>query len=371
LSGPAINCADVGPSNDWATQIGNRSEIKAAIMKKVRLVVPVFNDWPAFSIFLRELNRAASTFSVRIAVSAVNDGSTDAPTFSPDYLLNLNNLESVEIIHLSVNVGHQRAIAIGLCVAVEDDDCDAVLIMDADGEDSPDVIEKLMQAAEGRSDYCVVAQRRKRSENLTFKLSYLVYKFIFKLLTARQINFGNFSLLSRSYARRLVKIADLWNNLPAAILRSKLPFKSVPVDRAQRYTGKSKMNFTSLIVHGLSGISVYAEVIFVRLILLTVALACLSGFSVVAVFILRLYFPWLATPGWATTVSFGMLIILVQVLSVTLSSILMLLNSRVQRLIIPIVDYKVYVDFRQPLIGPGVEMDAIGALTNRLEEKAI
>ena len=336
-------------------------------MKKIRVVVPVFNDWTAFNIFLRELNRAASALSARIAVSSVNDGSTDVLDLSLEELSGLNHLESVEIIHLSLNVGHQRAIAIGLCVAVEDDDCDAILVMDADGEDSPSVIEKLLQVAGDRSDYCVVAERRKRSENLTFKLSYLVYKLIFKILTARQINFGNFCLLSRSYARRLVKISDLWNNLPAAILRSRLPIKSVPVDRAQRYAGKSKMNFTSLIVHGLSGISVYAEVIFVRLILLTVTLTCLSGISIGAVLILRLYFPWLATPGWATTVSFGMLIILAQVLSITLSSILILLNSRVQRLIIPIVDYKVYVDFRQQLIGSALGTETINQ-ANHLEE---
>lgn len=319
-------------------------------MQKIRLVVPVFNDWPAFNIFLRELNRAASSLSARIAVSCVNDGSTIPLTLDLEEPSGFAHLESVEIVHLSMNVGHQRAIAIGICIAVEDDDCDAILIMDADGEDSPHMIAKLLQAIGDRRDYCIVAQRRKRSENLTFKVSYILYKIIFKLLTAKQISFGNFSLLSRSYARRLAKIADLWNNLPAAILRSKFPITTVPVDRAPRYAGKSKMNFTSLVVHGLSGISVYAEVIFVRLILLTVALACMSGLSIVSVLILRLYFPWLATPGWATTVSFGMLIILVQVLSVTLSSILMLLNSRVQRLVIPIVDYKTHVDFREPLL---------------------
>jgi polyisoprenyl-phosphate glycosyltransferase len=320
-------------------------------MRRLRLVVPVYNDWPSFSILLQELNQVASTLPVRIAVSAVNDGSTEAAEDSLTDLSTLNNLESVEIINLAVNVGHQRAIAIGLCVAVEDDDSDAVLIMDSDGEDSPLVIAELLETAGDRSDFCIVAQRRKRSENLTFKLSYLVYKFIFRLLTSKQVDFGNFSLFSRSYARRLVKISDLWNNLPAAVLRSKFPIREVPVDRAHRYAGKSKMNFTSLVVHGFSGISVYAETIFVRLLLFTVALGCLTAFAIATVLTLRLFVPRLATPGWATTVSFGMLIILVQAFSVTLSSILMLLNNRVQRLVIPIKAYMVYVDYRQSLLG--------------------
>src|ERR1700743_2074071 len=196
-------------------------------MKRLRFVVPVFNDWASFNILLRDLNQVAATLPFRVVVSSVNDGSTDVPENSLADLSSLSNLESVEIIHLSVNVGHQRAIAIGLCVAVEDDNCDAVQIMDADGEDSPYMIEKLLRAAGDKDDYCVVAKRRKRSETLTFKLSYVVYKFIFKVLTGKESSFGNFSLLSKSYMRRLVRVADLWNNLPAAILRSRLPIEAV------------------------------------------------------------------------------------------------------------------------------------------------
>ena len=48
-------------------------------MKKLRLVVPVFNDWASFSILLRELNQVAASLPMAIAVSAVNDGSTLAP----------------------------------------------------------------------------------------------------------------------------------------------------------------------------------------------------------------------------------------------------------------------------------------------------
>ncbi|HXC97214.1 MAG TPA: glycosyltransferase [Edaphobacter sp.] len=337
-------------------------------MKKLRLVVPVFNDWDSFRILLREINEVAASLPMAINISAVNDGSTIAPENSLHDLHQLHNLASLEIIHLYSNVGHQRAIAIGLCTAVADDDFDAVLIMDADGEDSPKVIEKLIATAGSREDFCIVARRRKRSENFTFKVSYLVYKLIFKLLTAKQIDFGNFSLFSRSYARRLVRVADLWNNLPAAVLRSKLPIQTVPVDRARRYAGKSKMNFTSLVVHGFSSISVYADTIFVRLLFVTIVLFGLSAVMICVVLILRIFFPQLATPGWATTVSFGMLIILVQALSVTLSSILMLLNSRVQRLIVPFADFKTFLDYRQPLLSNPSRIAEFDAAANHLEK---
>jgi len=188
-----------------------------------------------------------------------------------------------------------------------------------------------------------VAQRRKRTENFTFRFSYLVYKAVFQVVTGKKISFGNFSLTSRGYARRLVMIPDLWNNLAAAILRSKLPVDKAPIDRGQRYAGKSKMNFVSLTVHGMSGISVYAETIYVRLLLVTIALVAITVLSIPILLVLRIYYPVHATPGWATTVTFGLIIIFLQVFLTTLSSILMILNNRVQRLVLPFTDYLPYV----------------------------
>lgn len=320
-------------------------------MDKLRLIIPVYNDWPSFRMLLRELDQVAASLPVHMFVTAVDDGSTEDPGADFSAFDDLRHLEGVEILHLAGNVGHQRAIAIGLCVAVTDDDFDAVLIMDADGEDPPQMIAHLLMNTGKLKDFCVVAQRRKRTETSLFRLSYLFYKSLFRLITGKTINFGNFSILSRGYARRLVMVSDLWNHLPSAILRSRLPLTSVPVDRGRRYVDSSKMNFTSLIVHGLSGLSVYADTIFIRLLLLTVLLAVFGTICVATVLTLRLFFPPHATPGWATTVTLGLTIILLQVFFTALSSILMLLNNRVQRLVVPIVDFKHYLGNRELLFG--------------------
>ena len=176
--------------------------------------------------------------------------------------------------------------------------------MDVDGEDSPTMNGKLLESAANRSDFCIVDQRRGRSENPTFEFSYLLDKLIFRLLTATEISFVNFSHLSRNEAPRVVRISDLWNNRPTAILRSRLPIEPTPIDQARRYAGK----------------------------------------------IPRAFFPRRATPGWATPVSFGMVIILIQIFTVTLSSILMLLNSRVHRQVVPIIDCSINVDSRQVIL---------------------
>jgi glycosyltransferase involved in cell wall biosynthesis len=322
-----------------------------AMIDNLCIVVPVYDDWASLNVLLSRLNAVAKSIESRIFVTVVDDGSIAKIDGSIEDLSALTSLQGIEIVHLAVNVGHQRAIAIGMCVAVEEDKRDAVLVMDGDGEDPPESIPILLAQAEGRSEFCIVAQRRRRHETIGFRLSYLLYKSLFRLLTGTEINFGNFSLTSSGYVRRLVMISELWNNLAAAILRSRLPVVKVPIDRGWRYAGNSKMNFVSLIVHGLSGISVYADAIFVRMLLLTIFLVSFAGVTIATVLFLRIFHPQYATPGWATTVSFGMIIILMQVFFTTISSILMLLNNRVQRLVLPILEYRPYIASRRLIAG--------------------
>ena len=322
----------------------------ATTRMRLRVVIPVFNDWESLAILLRELDRLAGSLGCELIVSVIDDGSTQSDEMLRQVVGDLEALEQLELVQLAVNVGHQRAIAVGLCRAAESDDCDAVLVMDSDGEDPPESIPLLLERARGQREFCIVAKRRRRSESLAFKVSYLIYRSVFQLVTGKKIRFGNFSLISTGNVRRLTMIPDLWNNLAAAVLRSRLPLEQVPVDRGKRYAGRSKMNFTSLIVHGFSAISVYADTIFVRLLVTTVVMMCLTVPAVVTVLFLRLFVPVHATPGWASTVIFGMTIILLQALFTMLTSILALLNSRVQRLMLPIIDYKPYVKEVEVLI---------------------
>jgi polyisoprenyl-phosphate glycosyltransferase len=315
----------------------------APLRMRLRVVIPVFNDWESLAILLKELDSSSPSWGCELIVSVVDDGSTQPDEMLRQVAGQLDSIEQLELIQLATNVGHQRAIAIGLCRATDSDDCDAVLVMDSDGEDPPASVPLLLEQARGKREFCVVARRRRRSESWLFKTSYIIYRSIFRLVTGKEIRFGNFSLISAGNVRRLTMIPDLWNNLAAAVLRSRLPLEQVPIDRGKRYAGRSKMNFTSLIVHGFSAISVYADTIFVRLLVVTVVMMCLTVPSVATVLFLRLFVPAHATPGWATTVSFGMVIILLQALFTTLTSILALLNSRVQRLMLPIVDYRPYV----------------------------
>ncbi len=80
------------------------------------------------------------------------------------------------------------------------------------------------------------------------------------MLTGMIIRFGNFCHIPDCQLDRLVCFPDLWNSLSGCI-KSGLPVVRIPTHRANRLTGFSKMNFTALVLHGLSTISVFKDVI--------------------------------------------------------------------------------------------------------------
>ena len=78
---------------------------------------------------------------------------------------------------------------------------------------------------------------------------------------------GNFSVIPRERLASLVVVSELWNHYAAAAMRSRQPFCTIPTRRAERLDGESKMNFVGLVVHGLSAISVYSDIVGVRLLI--------------------------------------------------------------------------------------------------------
>jgi polyisoprenyl-phosphate glycosyltransferase len=311
--------------------------------RQLCIVTPVFNDWPSFRLLLGDLDKACSEIDWDVSVVAIDDGSTDENDIGPGDTAHLRHLRGVKILTLATNVGHQRAIAIGLSHAVVETNADAMVVMDSDGEDRPSDIPSLLREVQGQKTFAVVAGRKRRTNSVAFKLFYVLYKAAFSVLTGRNINFGNFSLISRDNARRLVMQAELWNSLPGALLRSRSRITEVSIDRGHRYAGTSKMNYTSLIVHGLSGLSVYSDVIFVRMLAAAATFFVLSAVVIAAVVIVRLTTPELASPGWASTVVFGVSIMLLQIMISTLMTMLLLLSNRSQRTIVPMRDYSDYV----------------------------
>ncbi len=175
-----------------------------------------------------------------------------------------------------------------------------------------------------------------------FRTFYSIYKFIFSLLTGQTINFGNFSVIPRKSVEALVHNPSVWNNLAATIAKSRLPYMKLQIDRGKRFAGHSSMNFVSLTLHGVSAMSVYAEVIIVRIIGFSCILGVLVLAGIVAVVGIKLGTD-LAIPGWASYIAASMTIIFFQAVLLAGLSVFQLLNSRSLKPFIPIVDAGAFV----------------------------
>jgi glycosyltransferase involved in cell wall biosynthesis len=312
-------------------------------MTRLVVLMPLYNDWAALPPLLERLEGALARAGLTAEVVVVDDGSSVVP--GPDECRapgDAKAITSVTVLHLGRNVGHQRAIAIGLAYLHAHRPCDAVVVMDADGEDAPEDVTALVEACRAGGDRLVFAQRAERSEGPMFRGLYRLYRFLFRLLTGAPISFGNFSVVPAHLLPRLVLLSELWNHYPSAVVKARIPFATFPVNRAQRLAGRSHMSLVSLILHGLGGISVHGDVIGVRALLgtLVAVLLCVIGIAIVVA--IR-FTTDLAIPGWASYVVGLLVAILLQTVSLSLVFIFMILNSRNYSTVIPRRDYGDYI----------------------------
>ena len=255
------------------------------------VVMPIYEDQEASSRLFQELY---SEYGTSVYVVAVDDGSVGQPVGVD--ALEACGLAGV-VITLKRNVGHQRAIAIGINYVAEHlKDIEHTVVMDSDGEDTPASIRTLMAALRSQPVDVVVAERKSRVETLRFRAFYLVYKCLFALLTGRKISFGNFMALKPNAICRLAVMPEIWTHVASAVLTSKLRIDTLPIDRGPRYAGKSKMNFVGLALHGFRGLMVFAEDVLVRVGIVCALIATttvLGGLTAIA-----LKLAGFATPGW-------------------------------------------------------------------------
>lgn len=246
------------------------------------ILIPMFNDWDAAALLLRDLDQALSDSPLRAEILFIDDGST-LPMPDRFATERFNALRAVDILHLRRNLGHQRAIAVGLVHIYQNMPCRAVIVMDADGEDRPVDINALAKKFNELDERSIVfAARAKRLESPLFRFLYKVYRLLHWLLTGDAVRVGNFSMVPFESLGRLVVVPEIWNHYAAAVIRSRLRFETIPISRGKRLIGKSKMNFIALLLHGLSAFFVYGDIVGARL-LVAIAVALIIEIIAVAI----------------------------------------------------------------------------------------
>ena len=309
---------------------------------KLIVLLPIYNDWECLPILLQRLGECLAQPAVSIQVLVVDDCS-DRPAPANLLAAKLPRIDRVDCLRLRRNMGHQRAIAIGLAYIHKERECDAVLVMDADGEDKPEdagrLVEQLLTTG-GRE--VIFAERIRRSESRLFRICYLAYRVLHRLLTGISVRFGNFSIVPAQHLATLAVVSEAWNHYAASIVKARIPFVCLPTDRGTRYFGQSKINFAGLVAHGISAIAVFAELVGVRVILSTLVLVGVAFALLFVVLGIRL-FTVLAIPGWATNAVGFILVILLQMLTVAVSLTLGIFFTRNSLNFLPARDYPYFI----------------------------
>ena len=305
----------------------------------VVIVMPVRDDWASAAELIRRLDQTISSYSCTLDLLVVDDGSVQ--DFNPaDFQSHFSVVRSIRILHLSRNLGHQRAIALGLVHVHQAMPCDAVLVMDGDGEDTADGALQLIRAFSGTT--AVFAERSKRTEPFAFRLFYQLYKVLYRMLTGMGVRVGNFSILPSHYLGALVVMSELWNHYAAAVFRSGLPFTTTPIPRGYRITGTSKMNYVSLAAHGMSAISLFGDVVGVRLLAASVGGSVVAALAILTANAIRIS-TGRPIPPWAMYSMAMLAIVLVQLITVATSFTFTILSNRSNVSFVPLRDYEFFV----------------------------
>jgi dolichol-phosphate mannosyltransferase len=294
-------------------------------MKKISIVVPMYNEEKVIPLFFAEINRVLTTLpQYQFELVVVNDGSKDQTlTLLKAQQTKQSNLI---IVNLSRNFGHEPAVAAGIKTATGD----AIIPMDADLQDPPMLIAALIKKFEEGFEV-VNAKRKGRHEDTFFKRFSAIkfYQFIAKLSGKIKIpqNVGHFRLISR-------RVADEVNRLSERnrVFRIEVPFvgfktTEVLFDRPKRAAGETHYNLQSMMKLAVDAIASTTSVPLVWPVQVFLTVGIFFAISVIGQFVLGIFFSleaiihlvWLVTN----------IIILMFVLLFFILSILSLYLSRV------------------------------------------
>ena len=234
-------------------------------MKKIIILIPLFNDWKSVSILLNKIDLQVNNWNSEISILIVNDASTEKRS---GLEFNFKKIKLVKILNMKKNTVHQRCIAAGLKYICKNEDFDRVIVMDADGEDRPEELNDFFNKAQENPNMTITGNRFKRSEGIIFKFLYEVHKLLTLVFTGKLIKFGNFSSLPKIHVEQLIQKSYLWNSYSSSIVKTINDRTFILSIRGLRYVLPSKMNFTALIFHSLAIISVFRNWVIIRSVIL-------------------------------------------------------------------------------------------------------
>ncbi|HWL28241.1 MAG TPA: glycosyltransferase family 2 protein [Burkholderiaceae bacterium] len=255
------------------------SELPWATAIELSVVIPLYNEHEVFRLMHERLTTVLDSLDVRYELVLVDDGSKDGTSEAMERLARRD--PAVTTVFLSRNFGKEAALTAGLAHARGD----AVIIMDADLQDPPELIPSMLQAwREGADVVCM--RRRSRSGETWFKC--FSARHFYRLLNAVSdvdipADTGDFRLLSRKAVDAMAELTERNRYMKGLFAWIGLPTRCLDYDRAPRAAGASKWDFLGLMNLAFQGITSFS----------TAPLRLSIGVGMVTAFLGVLYTLWI------------------------------------------------------------------------------
>ena len=222
--------------------------------KILSIVSPAYNEAENLGEFYSRVINATDNLNLEIEIIYINDGSQDSTI---DIITKQRQIDNrITIIDLSRNFGKEIALTAGLDYSSGD----AVIVIDADLQDPPELIPKLVE--KWREGYDVVNAKRikRKGESLLKKvMSYIYYRLLFYL---SDINVpkdtGDFRLLNKNALDALLKLREKHRYMKGLFVWVGFKQKEIEYEREARFKGKTKWGFFSLFNLAFDGLTSFS-----------------------------------------------------------------------------------------------------------------
>ncbi|MBC7203214.1 MAG: glycosyltransferase family 2 protein [Pusillimonas sp.] len=233
------------------TQTDTQTVNKCALLS---VVVPVYNERQGLPALYDRINAVLGALTIESELVLVDDGSTDG---SDDWIAELaQRAPNVRAVRLSRNFGKEAALTAGIDHA----NGDAVIILDADLQDPPELIPQMLQAWYAGSDVVTMKRRSRSGESFAKKASaHYFYRLLNRISeTSIPEDTGDFRLMSRKAVDALEKLPERNRYMKGLFAWIGLPTTVIEYDRASREAGESQWNYLSLLRLAFEGITSFS-----------------------------------------------------------------------------------------------------------------
>jgi hypothetical protein len=251
---------------------------------RCHVVLPLYRDVESFEILRERVRELEGLPPMQFWV--VDDSAGRDPDVA-----DLHRHADVSVVVPPFNLGHQRAIVAGLRVASEYlSPGDLVVTMDSDGEDRPEDLPRLVDSLLAEPDpwRIVIARRTERDEQFRFKVLYLCFRLMFRVLTGRKVRSGNFAAFRGTFVHSMLLHPSFDLCYSSSLLTLNADPIAVPCARGKRYAGQSRMGTEKLLMHGIRMLMPFADRIAIRSLALCAVTSAVTALTLFAVLLARL-----------------------------------------------------------------------------------